>query len=260
MRIPIVPYSPTWPEDFSRLSTYLSRILPENSYLSIEHVGSTAVPGLPAKPMIDLDVVIASISDLKLIEDALTRSKAEGGGNYVSCGEWGIPGRYAFRRKWQMKARDKKQSIVGRAKTDDDPGKRNGQGTKEDVMTTAVDEEGAKLQDDNDEVQDLDEPVHNLYVCLEGCLSLRNHLAVRDLCRKNEEARKRYADVKMELAQKDWKDVNSYSEAKTEVLSWILEKAGISGEERDSVKKANEIKEEKKEIKVAVEAAASRSA
>lgn len=57
----------------------------------IEHVGSTSVPGLPAKPTIDMDVVIESEDQLG---DAAARLAAIG---YESRGDLGVTGRYAFK-------------------------------------------------------------------------------------------------------------------------------------------------------------------
>lgn len=59
--------------------------------MSIEHVGSTAVPGLAAKPVIDIDVVIASEADLPSVISELAAI------GYVYEGEIGIAGRHAFR-------------------------------------------------------------------------------------------------------------------------------------------------------------------
>lgn len=42
----------------------------------------------------------------------------------------------------------------------------------------------------------------NVYVCVEGCLSLRNHLAVRDLLRRDDTLRDEYAAVKRALAER----------------------------------------------------------
>ena len=57
----------------------------------IEHVGSTSVPGLPAKPIIDIDVVIESEDQL---EDVAARLAAIG---YEPRGDLGVTGRYAFK-------------------------------------------------------------------------------------------------------------------------------------------------------------------
>ncbi|MDP3130288.1 MAG: GrpB family protein, partial [Bacillota bacterium] len=63
----------------------------EDAVLAIEHVGSTAVPGLAAKPVIDIDVVIATLADFPLVR---TRLESIG---YRHEGDLGIPGREAFK-------------------------------------------------------------------------------------------------------------------------------------------------------------------
>ena len=60
--------------------------------VTVEHVGSTAVPGLAAKPIIDLDIVIASETDLPRVIFLL------GELGYVHLGDLGIDGREAFGR------------------------------------------------------------------------------------------------------------------------------------------------------------------
>lgn len=60
--VEIVPYDPTWPQRFEQEKTRLSRALGENA-LRIDHVGSTAVPGLDAKPVIDAQISVASLDD-----------------------------------------------------------------------------------------------------------------------------------------------------------------------------------------------------
>ena len=58
--IKIVPYNLDWEDTFSRLRDFVAPALGDTA-LAIEHVGSTAVPGLAAKPIIDMDVVVASV-------------------------------------------------------------------------------------------------------------------------------------------------------------------------------------------------------
>lgn len=53
----------------------------------------------------------------------------------------------------------------------------------------------------------------NLYVCVEGSLSLRN-LTVRDLLRADGALREEYGVIKMNLARKEWDNVNAYSVGK----------------------------------------------
>ncbi len=55
--IEIVESDPAWPERFDDLAERIRRAL-GNAVLEIEHVGSTSVPGLPAKPIIDIDLTV----------------------------------------------------------------------------------------------------------------------------------------------------------------------------------------------------------
>ncbi|RPH68521.1 MAG: GrpB family protein [Myxococcaceae bacterium] len=87
----VVPYDPGWPESFEALRTVLAAALGEVAR-AIHHVGSTAVPGLPAKPILDVDVEIASRTDLP---ESIRRLGPLG---YRSVGELGIAGREAFDR------------------------------------------------------------------------------------------------------------------------------------------------------------------
>jgi len=54
----VVPYDPDWPVRYDRLEAQLRKALGPAA-LAVEHVGSTAVPGLPAKPVIDIDLTVA---------------------------------------------------------------------------------------------------------------------------------------------------------------------------------------------------------
>ena len=143
-------------------------------------------------------------------------------GDYVFMGEWGVPGRYAFRRPKPSKA---EQVVQG-----------GGEGTGGGGSAT-------------NSYEEVEEPKHNLNVCVEGCQALRNHLAVRDLCLRDEEVRQRYGEVKMELAGREWKDMDEYCEAKNDVLAWILEKAGFERAEVEEIMNVNMRPEEKEKVK-----------
>ncbi len=80
----MVDYDERWPVWFAAVRAALP------SGLVVEHVGSTAVPGLAAKPIIDVDVVLASEDDLESTIAAL----ADAGWRHE--GDLGIPGREAF--------------------------------------------------------------------------------------------------------------------------------------------------------------------
>jgi GrpB-like predicted nucleotidyltransferase (UPF0157 family) len=88
--IVVQEYDPVWPARFAELAARLHEAL-SDMVLRVEHVGSTAVPGLAAKPIIDIDVVMKPTASL---DQAIGRLARIG---YVHQGDLGIPGREAFR-------------------------------------------------------------------------------------------------------------------------------------------------------------------
>jgi len=86
----VTPYDPAWAAAFEAIRAELAAALGALA-LRIEHVGSTSVPGLAAKPIIDIDVVIADGAALPAVIDALS------GIGYQHEGDLGIPDREAFR-------------------------------------------------------------------------------------------------------------------------------------------------------------------
>lgn len=58
--ITVVNYDPEWPSKYVRERDYITEILKENC-ISIYHIGSTSVPGLAAKPIIDIMAVVRSL-------------------------------------------------------------------------------------------------------------------------------------------------------------------------------------------------------
>lgn len=64
-RIAIVPYQPQWVERYASVEQRLRRSLPEDLFTRIEHIGSTAVPGLSAKPIIDVQVEVTSLNRVR---------------------------------------------------------------------------------------------------------------------------------------------------------------------------------------------------
>lgn len=93
-RVVVLPYDPGWKTDFEKIRRELEAALGELA-LRIEHVGSTSVEGLSAKPIIDIDVVIP---DSGALPEAARRLASIG---YSHEGDLGIPGREAF--KYQSK-------------------------------------------------------------------------------------------------------------------------------------------------------------
>ncbi|KAF2020141.1 acyl-CoA N-acyltransferase [Aaosphaeria arxii CBS 175.79] len=178
MSVTVEHYNPAWPTQFQTIKTRLETFLTNVPVLSIEHVGSTSVPGLAAKPTIDIDIIVAR-ENVRAAIDSLVAN-----GNFTDVGELGIVDRHVMR----------------------------------------------------DPEQD---PRRNIYVCVDGAFSLRNHLSVRDTLRGNPELRDEYARVKLELAARDTNIVD-YVEAKGDVVQKILRVAGLlSEEELAAIRAAN---------------------
>jgi GrpB-like predicted nucleotidyltransferase (UPF0157 family) len=64
MNVEVVPYSPTWPEIYKAERAVLSSAMPQ--FVALEHVGSTAVPGQAAKPVIDMMAAVLRLDEVKL--------------------------------------------------------------------------------------------------------------------------------------------------------------------------------------------------
>lgn len=68
MAIEILPYNPTWPDEFRRIGAIIRQVLGDQA-LRINHIGSTSVPGLAAKDIIDVQISVAAL--LPSIETAM---------------------------------------------------------------------------------------------------------------------------------------------------------------------------------------------
>src|SRR5688572_27003496 len=79
-------YSPEWPLEFEREASRLQSLLGEE-LIAVHHIGSTSVPGLAAKPTLDLQPVVR---DIARIDDCTPKLENAG---YRAWGEYGIPGR-----------------------------------------------------------------------------------------------------------------------------------------------------------------------
>ena len=58
--VSIVPYDPAWPSEFQKEKRSLSERFPNGPIVRVEHFGSTAIPGMPAKPIIDMLIEVVS--------------------------------------------------------------------------------------------------------------------------------------------------------------------------------------------------------
>lgn len=93
MKSPIVieDYSPKWATDFEKLKDIFSRSL-GNLAVELHHVGSTSVPQLAAKPIIDIDIVIENAGALPQVSEKLSSI------GYENVGDLGIKDRFAFKQ------------------------------------------------------------------------------------------------------------------------------------------------------------------
>jgi GrpB-like predicted nucleotidyltransferase (UPF0157 family) len=174
--ITVVDYDPAWARAFDELRHRYEEALRSVTVVAIEHVGSTSVPGLAAKPVIDVDIIVARTH----LTDAVHAMEGDG---FRSLGERGIPDRWALGAPSEL-------------------------------------------------------PPTNTYIVVDGSLAVRNHLGVRAVLRGDSALRDEYASLKRSLAvQVD--DIDEYVEAKSNFLSRVLERAGLSSEERRLIEEVN---------------------
>jgi GrpB-like predicted nucleotidyltransferase (UPF0157 family) len=86
----VCDYDPEWPRLFSQIERELREQVGALA-LAIEHVGSTSVPGLAAKPIIDIEFVIASAYQFPSVKEGLENF------GYIHRGPCGVPDREVFR-------------------------------------------------------------------------------------------------------------------------------------------------------------------
>jgi len=91
MQVTIEPHNPAWLDEFQKTKSSLESILKDAPCQSIEHVGSTSIAGLPAKPVLDIDIIVTP-AQLPAVRKALSDA------GYLDCGEADIPGRFIFRQ------------------------------------------------------------------------------------------------------------------------------------------------------------------
>ena len=172
--IEVVPYDPRWPDRFQALKNEYSAALKQANVpvVAIEHVGSTSVPGLAAKPIIDCDIVVVA-EEVKRASDVLVCL------GFRPLGELGIPQRWAFTEPPRLA------------------------GT-------------------------------NTYVTVQRCLSLRNHLRVRDLLRAEPELRDAYGHLKLRVGP-TVTTIEEYGQAKNEMIQNILQRVGFTDAEQQRI-------------------------
>lgn len=154
--IVLVEYDSNWPTRFASERTRIQEALGEAA-IRVEHVGSTAVPGLAAKPIVDVLVTVPDPDEEEAFVPALT-----GAGYEVRVRE---PGHRMFRTSTQ--------------------------------------------------------DVH-VHVWGDAAPEVQRYLRFRDLLRSSPEDRHAYEQLKRQLAQYEWADMNHYADAKGPLIETIL--------------------------------------
>jgi GrpB-like predicted nucleotidyltransferase (UPF0157 family) len=172
--IEVVDHDPAWATQFEHLrATYAAALEAAGvPVVAIEHVGSTAVPGLATKPVIDCDVVVRE-GDVAIASAVLVTL------GFAPLGEQGIPQRWAFRAPARL-------------------------------------------------------PGTHTYVVVAGSLALRNHLAVRDLLRRDVVLREEYGAVKRRVGATA-ADSDAYVAGKNAAVQRLLAVAGLDEAERATI-------------------------
>ena len=91
-KITVVPYQSSWPKIFEEHASELKKALRQNC-IHIYHIGSTSVPGLYAKPVIDIMCVVKDLQEAKILLEKL---------GYIYKGEFNLPLRLFFSRKFPI--------------------------------------------------------------------------------------------------------------------------------------------------------------
>lgn len=93
--IEVVAYDATWPDAFQKEANALRQVFGTRA-VAIEHIGSTSVPGLQAKPIIDVLIVLDSTDDLALFSPAMEALGYRVRGECLEAEIPGTPGRFYF--------------------------------------------------------------------------------------------------------------------------------------------------------------------
>jgi len=102
----VVPYDAQWPEMFEAESLLIKTLL-DGVVKDVHHIGSTSVPGLSAKPVIDILLEVSDINELDTYNPEMARA------GYIARGENGIPGRRYFTKGGDQRSHQVHAFAVG---------------------------------------------------------------------------------------------------------------------------------------------------
>lgn len=88
-RIEVVSYNPDWKKMYQKEVKKIKKVM-KNQLVDVQHIGSTAIPGIKAKPVIDILVIVKDIKKVDMYNDDMKRL------GYEAMGEYGIKQRRFF--------------------------------------------------------------------------------------------------------------------------------------------------------------------
>jgi GrpB-like predicted nucleotidyltransferase (UPF0157 family) len=94
-KVEIVPYDALWPIEFEKIRQDIEMLLP-GEFREIEHIGSTAVPGLSAKPCIDVDIILDDVIEMDFCRAILEEAGFEPRGSRYGDSVWAFLRRNAL--------------------------------------------------------------------------------------------------------------------------------------------------------------------
>lgn len=182
MKIIIEPYNPNWVKQFRKIKEELADILGE-FHPVIEHFGSTSIPQLAAKPVIDILVGIEDEKHFPEIEKAMFPHPYI----YYQVYNSGMPNRRLFVRLKDEINENKFQKIF---KTEE--------GILHEEINTAR--------------------IAHVHIWKFGTPDWIRHIAFRDYIKAHPEIKNQYEMLKKELSEQNWKDGNDYNGGKDKFI------------------------------------------
>lgn len=165
--IDIVEYDPAWPALFEREADRIRSVVADE-VISIEHVGSTSIPGLAAKPIVDICPVVEDMETARAVSHQLDQA------------DWPL-------------VRER--------------------GTEPWIEHERIAQSGQE---------------YNVHIRPRRS-AIESYLLLREYLRDHPEIRDEYARVKREAARQHPNDVGRYTEAKSEIIELIKERARKQG-------------------------------
>ncbi len=182
MKIDVVAYDPNWENVFQALKSKLETILVDLNPI-IEHIGSTSVPLLAAKPVIDIAIGIQNKIDLDKTIIPMIKSRHI----YYEVFNASMPDRRLY-----VALKDSSDSVKFKSTY-----------TKADTLPHQ------KI---------CDYRISHIHIWEYGSTEWIRHIAFRDFLRKHSEIRDKYGVLKMKLAEQTWQDGMDYNNSKNDFI------------------------------------------